>query len=97
MDLEVNEPTFLTAIGDRTRVEVFRSPLVPTDSDMYGPVREFIGQHGLVLAASETFEDEGWMFGKVEASVFVPPHVRNGVIAGTEISFPWLSADVERT
>ncbi|WP_243841462.1 hypothetical protein [Mycobacterium sp. DL592] len=61
---------------------------------MFEPVRRFIREYGLVLAARETFEDDGWMFGRVEMSVYVPPAVRNGVLAGTELSVPWLGAGV---
>lgn len=44
---------------------------------MYLPVRRFIAEHGLVLAARETSEDPEWMHGKVEMSVYLPPAVRN--------------------
>jgi hypothetical protein len=44
---------------------------------MYAPVRQFIADHGLVLAARETFEDAVWMGGEVEMSVYVPPAARN--------------------
>jgi hypothetical protein len=86
---EIAHPTFLIAIGDTERVEVLRSPVVRESDSVYEPVRRFIAEHGLVLAARETFDDADWMFGQVEVSVYVPPAVRNGVLAGTELSLPW--------
>lgn len=90
--VEVVHPCLLIAIGDAERVEVLRSPLVQEDKSMYQPVRRYIAEHGLALAARETFQDDEWMFGEVEVSVYVPPAVRNGVLAGTELSLPWLAA-----
>jgi hypothetical protein len=49
---------------------------------MYQPVRRFINDHGLVLAAQETFEDDEWIYGQVEMSVYVPPVARNASYAG---------------
>ncbi|TDZ75215.1 hypothetical protein DE4585_01575 [Mycobacteroides salmoniphilum] len=89
MELSVTEPQWLVALGDPTRVDIYRSPVVREDDSIYRPVREYIDNHGLVLAAQETFTDAGWMFGRFEMSVFVPPSVRNGVLAGTETSMPW--------
>jgi hypothetical protein len=89
---EVIHPCWLIAIGDAERVEVLRSPLVREEKSMYEPVRRFIAEHGLVLAAQETFEDDEWMFGEVEVSVYVPPAVRNDVLTGTTISLPWHAA-----
>jgi hypothetical protein len=34
------------------------------------------------------------MFGQVEVSAYVPPAVRNGVLAGTDLSLPWFAASV---
>jgi hypothetical protein len=92
LELEIAHPCFLIAIGDADRVEVLRSPLVREKDSMYEPVRRFIVEHGLELAAQVTFDDEEWMYGQVEVSVYVPPAVRNGVLAGTEISVSWYSA-----
>ncbi|EIT89309.1 hypothetical protein [Mycobacteroides abscessus] len=89
MELDITEPQWLIAIGAPSRVEVYRCPVVREDDSSYVPVREYIDRHGLVLAALETFTDAGWMFGRFEMSVFVPPSVRNGVLAGTETSTPW--------
>jgi hypothetical protein len=72
MKLEVVHPTFLIAIGDTDRVDVLRSPLVPEDASILGPVREFIDQHQLVPRISETFADADWMFGEVEVTVYAP-------------------------
>ncbi|MBS4103962.1 hypothetical protein [Tsukamurella paurometabola] len=90
MQLEIRRPGWLAAIGGTERVEVVRSVLVRDTDPVYRPVSEFIRENGLVLAASETLEDEDFMFGRCETSVYVPPSVRNGVLAGTEISVPWL-------
>lgn len=92
MKLEIEKPGWLIAFGDTRRLEVLRSPLVRDDASMYEPVRRFIADCGLVLAAQKTFEDHDWMHGKVGMSVFVPPEVRNGVLAGTEMSLPWYAA-----
>lgn len=92
MKLEIARPCWLIATGDVERVEVLRSPLVREDDSWMDPVRRFIGDHGLVLAARETFLDDDWMHGRVEVSVYVPPAVRNGVLAGTELSLPWYAA-----
>lgn len=93
MQLEITKPCLLIAIGDVDRVEVFRSPLVREKHSMYEPVRRFIVEHSLVLAAQEAFEDADWMYGRVEVSVYVPPAVRNGVLVGTAISLPWYAAE----
>ncbi|WP_255245958.1 hypothetical protein [Mycobacterium persicum] len=92
LPFEVVHPCWLIAIGDTERVEVLRSPLVSDDKRMYQPVRSYIAGHGLVLTVRETFEDPDWMGGAVEVSVYVPPAVRNGVLAGTELSLPWYAA-----
>lgn len=73
----VAHPALLTAIGDAERLEVLRSPLTKSTGRMYQPVGQFIDQHGLVLAAQESFEDSGWMYGSVEMSVYVPAASRN--------------------
>lgn len=73
----VDRPCWLIAHGDAHRLEVLRSPLVTESKRMYAPVRQFIADHGLVLAARETFEDAVWMGGEVEMSVYVPPAARN--------------------
>jgi Gene product 70 len=90
--LEIAHPCWLIGIGDTERVEVLRSPLVREHHKWMEPVRRFIGDHGLVLAVRETFSDSDWMFGQVEVSVYVPPAVRNGVLAGTELSLPWFAS-----
>lgn len=82
----------MVAVGDRERVEVLRSPVVRETDPVYEPVARFIADHGLVLAARETFPDGEWMWAEVEVSVYVPPAVRNGVLAGTELSVPWHGA-----
>lgn len=70
LPLEIVHPCWLIAAGGSERVEVLRSPLVRDDDSWLEPVHGYIKDHGLVLAAQETFEDEGWMFGKVEMSVY---------------------------
>lgn len=75
--LDIVKPCWLIATGTRHRVEVLRSPLVETDSDIYQPVRRHITDNGLVLAAQRTFPDSDWMFGKVEMSVYTLPGDRN--------------------
>jgi hypothetical protein len=92
LPFEVLHPCWLIAIGNTERVEVLRSPLVSDDKRMYQPVRSYIAEHGLVLAASKSFDDADWMGGEVEMAVYVPPAVRNGVLAGTELSLPWFAA-----
>lgn len=77
MLLDVADPCWLVATGDPQRVEVLRSPMVDTADEDYAPVARFIAEHGLVLAAQETFTDDRWMHGSVEFSVFVPPAARN--------------------
>lgn len=87
--LRVVHPCQLIAHGDAERVEVLRSPVVRETDPLYEPVARFIADHGLVLAARESFPDGEWMWAEVEVSVYVPPAVRNGVLAGTELSVPW--------
>lgn len=77
----VVRPCWLIANGDDERLEVLRSPLVKDTGRMYEPVRRYIAEHGLVLAARETFEDRDWIFGQVEMSVFVLPASRNATYA----------------
>lgn len=77
----VTEPSWLIANGTRDRFEVLRSPLVEITDEMYSPVGQFIADHGLVLAARETFEDHRWMRGTVEMSVYTPPAARNASYA----------------
>ncbi|WP_328358599.1 hypothetical protein OG976_04785 [Mycobacterium sp. NBC_00419] len=45
-----------------------------------------------VLRSPLVRDGDDWMFGRVEMSVYVPPAVRNGVLAGTAISSPWHGA-----
>ncbi len=78
---EAVEPCFLIATGDAERLEVLRSPLVRESDSMYEPVRRFIAQYGLALSAREKFEDDDWMFGEVEVSVYVPPASRSASYA----------------
>lgn len=70
LPIEVVRPCWLIAVGDSERVEVLRSPLVRDDDSWLDPIRGYINDHGLVLAAQQTFEDDDWMFGKVEMSVY---------------------------
>ena len=92
LPLEVVRPCWLIAIGDAERVEVLRSPLVSEGDSWIVPVRRFIAENRLVLAAREAFEDDGWIYGSVEMSVYVTPNVRNGALDGAELSVPWLGA-----
>ena len=92
MKLETVHPTMLYAIGDTERVEVLCSPVVREDDSWLKPVRRFIEDHGLVLVVHETFPDPDFMFDEVKVSVYVPPAVRNGILAGTELSLPWHAA-----
>lgn len=68
---------WLIATGDADRVTVLRSFRVQERKRMFQPVRRFIAEHGLVLAARETFVDQDWMGGAVEMSVYVPAATRN--------------------
>ena len=81
VNLELAHPGFLIVNGDTQRLEVMRSPLVTNSKRMYQPVTQFIADHGLVLAARDTFDDADWMHGSVEVSVYVPPAVRNASYA----------------
>jgi Gene product 70 len=75
MKLEVVHPTFLIAVGDTERLEVFRSPVVREDDSWVEPVHQFIKDHGLVPAISESFDDPDWMSGRVEVTVYAPAPV----------------------
>lgn len=86
MILDVADPCWLIANGDRHRVEVMRSLLLETTDDEYAPVQEYIAEHGLVLAAQETFADDRWMTGSVEFSVYTSPAERNSTYAGLRLS-----------
>ncbi|WP_264037634.1 hypothetical protein [Mycolicibacterium hodleri] len=68
---------WLIADGDNRRLEVLESPLVKSTKPIYQPVRQFIADHGLVLATQQTFQDIDWMLGEVEMSVYVPLASRN--------------------
>jgi hypothetical protein len=81
MQLEITRPCWLIARGDEERVEVLRSPLVRKDDSMYEPVRRFIAERDLVLTAQETFQDDGWMFGAVQVSVYTAQPARTKVAA----------------
>jgi hypothetical protein len=81
LKLEIANLCWLIANGDGERVEVQRSPLVRERHSMYQPVRCYIAEHGLVLAARETFKDPDFMYGKVEMSVYLPPASRNASYA----------------
>lgn len=91
MELQEIHPPWLTAMGTADRLEVLRSPELRDTDDLYQPVDQFIRENGLVLAARQEFDDGDWMAGRVEVSVYVPPAVRNGVLAGTDLSLPWFS------
>lgn len=75
--LDVVDPSWLIATGDGQRVEVLRSPLVESTDADYAPVARFITDHGLVLAAQQTYTDDRWIFGAFEFSVFTSPAARN--------------------
>lgn len=92
LGLEVVHPCWLIAVGDTERVEVMRGSSLRTDDAWLEPVQQYISDNGLVLAVQESFEDDDFMGGEVEVSVYVPPAVRNGVLAGTAISLPWHAA-----
>lgn len=77
MHIEVRHPSWLVASGDHERLEVARSPLVRQRHRIYREVRQHIADHGLVLAARESFADPNFMHGEVEASVYVTPLARN--------------------
>jgi hypothetical protein len=72
MKIEVIHPTFLIAVGDTERLEVFRSPVISEDDSWLEPVHQFIEDHGLVPAIPESFADPDWMFGQVEVTVYAP-------------------------
>lgn len=90
--VEIVREHWLYAFGGPERLEVVRSVELRDTDDWYAPVSAYVRDNGLVRAASETFDDEDFMFGRCEMSVYVPPQVRNGVLAGTEISVPWFAA-----
>jgi hypothetical protein len=62
--LYVDEPCWLVATGDSTKVEIYRSPLVKRDDESTSPALDFIETHGLKLVFTETDEDSAWMFGE---------------------------------
>lgn len=76
LPIGVERPCWLIASGDSDRVEVLRSPLVRDGHKWLEPIRWHIFENGLVLSTRKTFEDDGWMFGEVEVSVYVPSDVR---------------------
>lgn len=79
---------WLIAYGDETRVDVLRSTYLDDSDDDYRPVRGYLRDRGLVMAAQQTFDHDDWINWEVEWSVFVPAAVRSGVLAGTELSMP---------
>ena len=62
--LDVVRPCWLTAHGDASRVQVYRSPLVKAGSRMFAPVREHLKDHEMTLVYTEADEDPEWMHGK---------------------------------
>jgi hypothetical protein len=80
-NVSVSKTGWLIANGDTQRLEVLRSPLVTSTKPIYQPVRQFIADHGLLLASQETFPNIDWMFGEVEMSVYLPPASRNASYA----------------
>lgn len=91
--IDITRPCLLIATGSTERLEVLRSPVVLDTKRMYQPVRQFIAEHGLVLAVRETFEDQDWMYGVVEVSVYVPPAMRNDVLTSTAAGSSPLDAE----
>lgn len=71
--IEIVSHRWLIATGGSDSLEVFRSPLVRDDDEDYLPIKQFINDHGLVLATRETFDDDYWVFATVEVSVYVRP------------------------
>jgi hypothetical protein len=72
MKLEVVHPTFLIAVGDTERLDVLRSSVVRDDDYWLEQVHQFITDHGLIAALSESFDDPDWMSGRVEVTVYAP-------------------------
>lgn len=62
--LKVNDPCWLTAQGDASGVQVYRSPLIDQDDEALVPVLAFIADHGLSLVYTETDPDPAWMHGQ---------------------------------
>ncbi|WP_448424523.1 hypothetical protein [Mycobacterium novum] len=64
--IDIDRPCWLTARGDATRVEVYRSPLVKRDSRMSTPVADHLADHGLSLVYTETYDacPSEWMHGQ---------------------------------
>lgn len=81
LGIEIADPAWLTAIGHPQRVEVLRSPLVDDTIADYARVLRYIADHGLVLADRETYDDDRWVFGSVEMSVYTSPAARNSTYA----------------
>ena len=69
--LDITHRSWLTAHGDTSRVELFRSPLIKTQSRRFGPVLDYIAAHGLELAYTETDEDNEWMLGQRIREIYV--------------------------
>jgi hypothetical protein len=76
MALTLNHPHWLYALGDATRVEVLRSPLLRDEDDWWQQVQRFTAKHGLVLAARSTFQEPHFMFGAADAEVYLTPAKR---------------------
>ena len=72
---EVARHPYLIAVGDDTRVRVYRSLAVDPESPGYAPVAQHIAEHGMVLISTEIGPLEG-MFGNVEQSHYGTPQTR---------------------
>lgn len=68
--LDIDRPCWLTARGDAKRVEVYRSPLVKPDSQMFKPVADHLADHGLSLVYTDTYDDDGMMHGQRVREIF---------------------------
>ncbi|MEV3960166.1 hypothetical protein AB0M34_04585 [Nocardia sp. NPDC050193] len=77
-------------MGGPERIDVYRSSQVEDQDALHRPVADYIRTHGLVLAVHDERRDEDMMGNSAEYMVFVPPRVRNDVLAGTGVSLPWI-------
>ena len=75
----VDEHPFLTAHGDSEQLIVHRNPLVRDTDPIYQPVREHIAANGMVLLDRQT-RAGGMMWGQDEASWYVVPQLRIGLL-----------------
>ncbi|WP_373862423.1 hypothetical protein [Nocardia acidivorans] len=84
--IEIHHPIFLYAKCERYRVWLYRSPLLKDHHPLFLPVREHIKSNRLVLTVSETFKDEGMMFGSGICEVYLPPDKRGEIFNEWELS-----------